>query len=70
MAQIAQRWPDSIRGGEYPGLTVFRPGGIQAATTTIEGEKGPIVGETYTSTGVRPPWVREQQTAPARANRE
>lgn len=26
--------------------------------------------KTYTSTGVRPPWVTEQQTAPARANRE
>jgi hypothetical protein len=26
-------------------------------------------GETYTSTGVRPPWVTEQQTAPAKANR-
>ena len=25
---------------------------------------------TYTSTGVRPPWVREQQTAPAKAKRE
>jgi len=24
----------------------------------------------YTSTGVRPPWVREQQTAPAKAKRE
>ena len=28
------------------------------------------VGGAYTSTGVRPPWVTEQQTAPARANRE
>lgn len=27
-------------------------------------------GETYTSTGVRAPWVTEQQTAPAKANRE
>jgi hypothetical protein len=26
--------------------------------------------ETYTSTGVRAPWVIEQQTAPAKANRE
>jgi hypothetical protein len=26
--------------------------------------------ETYTSTGVRAPWVTEQQTAPAKANRE
>jgi hypothetical protein len=25
---------------------------------------------TYTSTGVRPPWVTEQQTAPAKANLE
>lgn len=25
---------------------------------------------TYTSTGVRPPWVTEQQTAPAKAKRE
>ena len=27
-------------------------------------------GETYTSTGVRAPWVTEQQTAPAKANLE
>jgi len=26
--------------------------------------------DTYTSTGVRPPWVTEQQTAPAKANLE
>ena len=26
--------------------------------------------ETDTSTGVRPPWVTEQQTAPAKAKRE
>jgi hypothetical protein len=26
--------------------------------------------KTYTSTGVRPPWVTEQHTAPARANLE
>ena len=26
--------------------------------------------KTYTSTGVRPPWVSEQQTAPAKAKRE
>jgi len=26
--------------------------------------------KTYTSTGVRPPWVTEQQTAPAKANLE
>lgn len=25
---------------------------------------------TYTSTGVNPPWVTEQQTAPAKANLE
>lgn len=29
-----------------------------------------IAGRAYTSTGVRPPWVREQQTAPAKAKRE
>lgn len=29
-----------------------------------------IPEQTYTSTGVRPPWVTEQQTAPAKANRE
>ena len=29
-----------------------------------------IARRTYTSTGVRPPWVREQQTAPAKAKRE
>lgn len=28
------------------------------------------LAETYTSTGVRPPWVTEQQIAPARANLE
>ena len=27
-------------------------------------------GKTYTSTGVRAPWVTEQQTAPANANLE
>lgn len=26
--------------------------------------------DSYTSTGVRPPWVTEQQTAPAKANLE
>lgn len=34
------------------------------ATSTTERERA------YTSTGVRPPWVREQQTAPAKAKRE
>ena len=29
-----------------------------------------IARRTYTSTGVRPPWVSEQQTAPAKAKRE
>ena len=29
-----------------------------------------IARRTYTSTGVRPPWVSEQQTAPAKARRE
>lgn len=29
-----------------------------------------IAESAYTSTGVRPPWVREQQTAPAKAKRE
>ena len=33
------------------------------------GNKG-IRCATHTSTGVRPPWVTEQQTAPAKANLE
>jgi hypothetical protein len=35
-----------------------------AAESTLDG----IAEGTYTSTGVKPPWVTEQQIAPARAN--
>mgnify|MGYP006900020584 CR=1 FL=1 len=54
-------------------------GSRQTKTYRCRNENGPIQGSegkegsmlaTYTSTGVRAPWVTEQQTAPAKANLE
>lgn len=61
---IATRRSGSLGPIEDPGITARS----RAAKGAIDSER--LAVETYTSTGVRPPWVMEQQAAPARANRE
>ena len=47
--------------------TFWGGGGWRWAAATMQTREMLL---TYTSTGVRPPWVTEQQIAPAKANLE
>jgi hypothetical protein len=57
-------------GATSPERTHARPPNQGERQAIKERKVAPRGPKTYTSTGVRAPWVTEQQTAPARAKRE
>ena len=67
---------DSISGGEMHAKAVVRDFGYSLRSAERAWQRyflfhgGKRVAKTYTSTGVRAPWVTAQQTAPAMANLE
>jgi hypothetical protein len=52
------------------GCWVELDAGLDAVKVLVSMTMRKSRGKTYTSTGVRPPWVTEQHTAPAKAKRE